>query len=770
MRAGVAEPSAVAGRLRRRRRRWRPSILDFYLIRGVTVPLLLVTAIACLAMMLERALRLVQEMAAAGAHLSYFLPLLGQLLPYYVGLALPAAFMIALILLMARMDESLELEAILASGVSFARIAAPLVLVGLVVAAASVAASGFLEPHGRYNFRSLKRVAINAGRIPQLQPGAFYSPAEGLTMSVDRAGPDGRTRGVFVRQGLGDGRELVMTAAEARVGLTGDGRELEIEMRRGLHLRDGSARGDARPFLLTFEAYGLREPMLRDDTRWDRGADAKELTVAELIEERGRPDARIPRFSLDGELLSRLARSLTIPLLPLLALPLAFGPKRARRSVAIILGFVVLMVFNHGLNFAKNLAFDGAADPRLTIALITAGFTCAILWLFRASRHLPSHSPVTTPLARAEALLARIPRPGGGPAHWGGGRMGGYVARAFLAWTFAAATVIILLLQMVDIFDLGDAFVERGFGWPEIGRYAWLRLPPLFQQSIGMASLAGAIMAFLRLSRFSEIVAMRGAGVSQYRLLLMALPAALALSFASFAAAEYAAPRAQLELAQWWQATKPEARGGAKERWFRIGGDIVRAAGASTDGRRLEQVTLYRRGPDGLLTERIAARSALAAAGGWTLLDATRIAPGAAPARHDRRAWKTPLRSEDVRTFFAAPPHLSADTARRALEDRVPVSAAPSLFHTRLQRIFAEPLAPIVMLLIALPLAFGSARFGPSWGALLYAIGGGLLFIVVDGTLVVAAQIGAIDPWVGAWAAPLVFGLLATTVLVWTER
>jgi lipopolysaccharide export system permease protein len=765
----VAEGTGIAGRSRRRKRLLRASILDLYLIRGVTVPLLLITAVACLAMMLERALRLVQEMAASGAHLGYFLPLLWQLLPYYVGLALPAAFLIALILLMTRMDESLELEAILASGVSFARIAAPLVLVGIAVAGASVAASGFLEPHGRYAFRSLKKVAINAGRIPQLQPGAFYSPASGLTLGIDRVGGDGRSLGIFVRQRLDGGREMVATARDARIALVAGDRELEIEMGPGLHLRD-SIRPGGRPFVLSFDGYTLREPLLRDDPKWARGSDAKEMTVAELIAARRSPDRRIDLYSLDAELLSRLARSLTIPLLPLLALPLAFGPKRTRRSVGIVIGFVVLMAFNHGLNFAKNLGFDGAADPRFSIGLITAGFAAAIVWLFAASRHLPSHSPVATPLRRAAALFARLPRRRGRSRRWGG-RMGLYIARLYLGWTFAAAAVIVLLLQMVDIFDLGDAFVERGFGWPEIGRYAWLRLPPLLQQSIGLASLAGAIMAFLRLSRFSEMVAMRGAGVSQYRLLAMALPAAGALALASFAAAEYLAPRAQLELAQWWRAGDPAARGDkARERWFRIGGDLVRASGASPDGRRLEAVAIYIRDGDGLLEERIAARAAVPARGGWRLIDAVAVRPRAGPAGAAPQLWRTNLRSEDVRAFFAAPPQLSAETARRSLEDRMPVNTPPSVFRTRLQRQFAEPLAPIVMLLIALPLAFSSARSGPTWRALLYAIGAGLLFVVVDGTLVVIAQIGMIDPWVGSWAAPLLFGLLAVTVLVYTER
>ena len=138
-------------------------------------------------------------MAASGAHVSFFFPMLGQLLPYYLNLALPAAFMTALVLLIARLDERLELETLLASGLSLGRIAAPLVAAGLVVAAASLVVGGFLEPHGRYGFRSLRIAAVNAGRIRDLQPKAFYRPVEGVALSVDAQDSDGAS-GLFLRQ------------------------------------------------------------------------------------------------------------------------------------------------------------------------------------------------------------------------------------------------------------------------------------------------------------------------------------------------------------------------------------------------------------------------------------------------------------------------------------------------------------------------------------------------------------------------------------------
>ena len=162
-------------------------------------------------MMLERALRVAQEMAASGAHLGLFLPIMAQLLPYYLGLALPVSFMVALVVMLADRDEALELEAMLASGVSLSRMALPLAAAALAVAAATLIANGYLEPRGRYGFRLLTARALEEARISDLRPIAFYQPAQGVTLSFERIGGAG-PRACSSTAPLPDGGEQVLTA------------------------------------------------------------------------------------------------------------------------------------------------------------------------------------------------------------------------------------------------------------------------------------------------------------------------------------------------------------------------------------------------------------------------------------------------------------------------------------------------------------------------------------------------------------------------------
>lgn len=771
----MAETIAAAPVPRPNRRSWpRPRLIDLYLIRGLIGPFLLILGAACVAMMLERALRLIQEMAAAGAHVSYFFPMLGQLVPYYLNLALPAAFMAALVLLIARLDERLELETLLASGLSLGRIAAPLVAAGLVVAAVGIAANGFLEPLGRYNYRAMRIAAVNAGRIRDLQPKAFYLPAEGVALTVD-AQSGGTSRGLFLRQRSGPDRELILTASEGRIGLAAGAGEIDVRFGSGLYFLHRLEKGEPRPLAVRHGGMGFRESLLVDDALWERGWDQAELTLAELAAARASGASSIAPRKLDAELYSRLARALTIPLIPLLVLPLCVAAKRGRRGLGVALAALILLAFHHGLNFARNLGNDGSADPRLSVGLISLLFAALVLAIFVSGRHLPSHGPILAARAWLHRRRAALPATVRPPLIRASGRtISFYVAWQFAKWSLLIAAAIALLLQMVDIFDRGDAFVERGMGLADMGRYALLRLPAILQQAIPIAALAGGMIAFLNLSRSQEMVAIRSAGISQYRLLLMVLPVAALLSLAVYLLADRVAPRSEVALTSWWRSTAPPDAGKPpSERWFRIGGDIVEAGSASPDGSRLQGLTIYRRDPAGLLTERIAARSASVGQGAWTLsgVAGARIGRGGAePFEASRMDWPTPLRAADVRAFFAASPYISSEAARRSLEAGAPVGQGDSVFRTRLQRMFAEPLAPIVLLLFALPLAFSAQRTGPSWIALAYAAGGGLAYIVLDGVLTVMAQLGMIPAAIGAWTAPVLFGLIGLNVLLYSER
>ena len=744
--------------------------LDRYLIRGVAAPFGVILLAVTVALMLERALRLIHELAATGGDIGFFLPLLWQLVPYYLELAVPLAFMAALVLLVARLDERLELEAMLAGGLSLARIAAPLVAFGFVLAALALFFGGWLEPHGRHGFRTLRAEATNAGRLGDLAPLALFQPNDDLAVTFDRRGADGTMEGIFLWQRLEGGEELVVSGGSGRVGFVAGSGTLGIDFDEG---RYAAERPAGRSYSLDFRSMAFRQPLELRDASWIRGSDAKELTLSELAEE-ARSGARgHPRDRVEIEIYGRIARALIVTLLPLLVLPLAFATKRGGRALGVFVCGVFVALSRHLVGLAKNFAEMGAGSPPLLFAATIGGLGLLAALLFYSARKLPSHSPIHALLNPVSKALARLaPRAGAVPG-LRGHALTPYLVWEVGKWTLLALGTIALLLQMIDIVEQGDVFVRRGMGLGDVGRYALLRLPAILQQSVPIAALAGAMAAFALLASRHEMTAIRAAGVSQWRVLAMAAPVSLVLLAATFALAEWATPASQVRLASWWQATEPATDETPATRWFRIDRDIVRASGPSADGTRLAGVEIFTRDGQGRIDRRIAASSAIYTRERWSLtgVELTRFGSDSLDrTREARRQWNTSLRPEDVVAFFNPSSAISADTARRSLAQAAPVSRGETVFATRLYRSAAEPLAPLVMLLFALPLAFIPPRTGRAWPALLYAGVGGLVFLVADGVLTVAAQVGYLPSALGAWAAPVLAGLIGLNVLLFSER
>jgi lipopolysaccharide export system permease protein len=347
----------------------------------------------------------------------------------------------------------------------------------------------------------------------------------------------------------------------------------------------------------------------------------------------------------------------------------------------------------------------------------------------------------------------------------------GHVVRIVGLQVVAALAVLMGVLQVLDLLDVTPDIVDRGLGAGGITYYSLLRLPRLFEQAAPLAALAGGLFGFTRLARNSEVTAMRAAGVSAYRLVLMTLPIGVFLMAAQVLSGMAVAPYTDQVLANWWRETTPAAARKAEgAQTFRVGTDIVIGV-PSPDGGRLGNVTIYRRAADGQLTQTLSAATAAYRPDGWLLQSPTvqTIAPGEAQtAKPAQLLWKGDLTPTEVQAVVSGAP-LSPEVAAAAARGEGAVRPR-SYYETQLQRFIADPAACLIMLLIALPVALANFRSGRGGPVLVMCLAAGLVFLVVDGVFVAVGEGGLAPAWLAAWAAPGLFAGLALTALLHLER
>jgi len=346
-----------------------------------------------------------------------------------------------------------------------------------------------------------------------------------------------------------------------------------------------------------------------------------------------------------------------------------------------------------------------------------------------------------------------------------------YVLRTVLLRVLAAGAVLLAVLQILDLLDVTTDILERGLGVAGVFYHATLRLPRLVEQVAPLSVLAGGLFAFAQLAREQAVTAMRAAGVSSYRLLEMAVPAALVIVLLHFTAAELVAPRTDAVLEAWWQASEPGTPVDPSPRAFRSGAEIVVARPGASSGERLSDVRIYRRDAQGRVSERIEAASATYADGVWRLREPRmlRFTPDQALASSAAElTWRTRLQPADVRSLLSPAQAPSAASARRALAGGG--SERPdSYYAVRVQRAFAAPIGVLVMLLLAAPVALGNFRTREGAVLTVAALAAGLGFLVADGLLTALGESAALSPLLAAWTAPAVFAALAGTALLRME-
>lgn len=385
-----------------------PSILDRYLLRQLTGNLLVCLGTVLIALLLERLLRLFDILAQNSQALPAVVKLIGCLVPHYLGLALPAAFFVALFLVIARLSDDNELDAYLAGGLSIRRLTHPFLAVALVLSLLSIGLFGFLQPHARYTYRAVMHAALNAGWDARLQAGTFVSPGAGYTLTADGVDVTGRQlQRVFVHR-LVNGEDQISTSAVGSLQPSADQKRLTLTLDEGEHLRHertGNWLFAQFDRLSTSTEFSPGAP-----TFGPRGRNERELTLPELLRG-GVPQEGVTGPSptkMAGELQGRLARIVSLLLLPLLAIPLGMAAKRGERTGSMVVAAVLMLLFNQTLQLGESLAESGKVPALLGVWTPTLVFAALTLWIFSQSLQRPGDNPVSRFLAALDGLAARL--------------------------------------------------------------------------------------------------------------------------------------------------------------------------------------------------------------------------------------------------------------------------------------------------------------------------------------------------------------------------
>jgi len=387
-----------------------PTLLDRYLLRRALTPMCAVLLSTMVAFLMERLMRSFQLLSQTTDGFKFLTELLVNLVPHYVGLTLPGGFFIGLFVVVNDLNRNAEIDAVLASGASLGRFAAPFVGLGAVLMIFSVLLFGFIQPYSRYAYHAVLHAAAHAGWNGDVRPKALLAAAPGVFLTADDADVSGRRlEHVFLRKIGPDGREDVLTAISATVRKGADDRSVMLELVDG---RQVSTTRDDQVYVTNFSHFAFTLPLSASAKLLrERGDEVSELTLIELAQQGfGAPKPALPRQVLLAELFARSSRALMLPLLPLLAVPFGLSAKRAGSGSAMAIGGVMLFLFETSMILGQAMVSATGLPAIAAIGAPAAMFAAACIATWVTSRRRPGENPVSWMAERVATLFSAIAR------------------------------------------------------------------------------------------------------------------------------------------------------------------------------------------------------------------------------------------------------------------------------------------------------------------------------------------------------------------------
>lgn len=350
-----------------------------------------------------------------------------------------------------------------------------------------------------------------------------------------------------------------------------------------------------------------------------------------------------------------------------------------------------------------------------------------------------------------------------------------YLTRTFLVRVLSVLLALSALLQLLDLLDAASTVLERGLGGSGMLYYTTIRLPMVVERVVPLAVLIGSLSTLWTFASTNEIVAMRSVGMTPYQIMGALLPAALALALGHFLLADQVAPRAERAFVTWWAATEPPSEvkedEPSKPVWFRLSGDVVRIASIAEDGTRFEGLEIVGRDEQGKATHLMSAARGERGPDGWRLFDVVRTSIGEPPrvTREDSAVWDVALSPGNMIDLRKPTENISFNRLLRIVRGSWAGGESPSFYATRLHSTYAAPLASLVMLLLAAPVAHGMRRRGGAMGSLALGTVIGLVFLLSSGILSSMGQAGALPPVVAVWSPLIFFAAIGGAIMVYVE-
>jgi LPS export ABC transporter permease LptG/LPS export ABC transporter permease LptF len=774
-------------------------ILDRYIIREILLPfaiaLVVLTFVLIIPFIIEQAEQLIQKNVAWPT----ILRAVWTLVPATVGLTIPMALLVAILMAFGRLSGDREIVVFMACGVSPSRLLKPVFSLGVVAAAATLWIMIEAIPNANQTYREIIARVVADRAEGQVQARVFFEDFPNTVLYVREVPQTGGWKNVLAVDTRNAAQPIVSVARSGRMVVDREKRTIEMVLEDGAKHTTKSA----DPTLYEIAQFSQAIIGLDPESVFPRQGPARglrELTITQLEERIAELRARQqPVHNEVIEVHTKFSVPVACLVFAVLAVGLGVSNRKDGKLASFVLGIAVIFTY-YVIMFGAHAMAKGGLVPAWSarwipnILLGAAGLALlifrskevghnlrfrlpAISWPFkrREAAVRAGGSPIGAPRSSAVVVVVRVPqlrlpRPN---------LLDLYVARTYLRMLSMSIVGIMGLFYISTFLDKSDKLFKGEITLTMLLQFLWWETPQFLYYIIAIAVLLSAIVTIGLLTKNSELIVMRACGISIYRTAVPLLLFAVMASGLLFAFEErvlaFSNRRADY-LNHLIKGGSPHTFDVVNRRWVAgRSGEIYHYQYFDPRRRELNGVSVFRFDPATLaLTERLYATQAVyaprdandekpwVASGGWV-----RELAGTQVKRYETFSTiRLPFASAEYFETEAPAPDRMNYVQLRTYIDELRTSGYDAAEHeVELQRKLAFPLVTLVMTLIAVPFAVTTGKRGA-----MYGVGVGIVLALVYWTAIsIFAAFGAsglMSPTLAAWAPNLLFGATALYLLL----
>ena len=368
--------------------------IDRYLARLILVPLIGTLCLAAMLLLLDRMLRLFDFVVGEGGPVTIVWRMLANLIPEYLGLAIPVGLTLGVLLAFRKLALSSELDALRGIGLGYGRLLRVPYAYAAVLLVVNLGIVGYVQAYAQYEYQSL-RFELRSGALgASIKVGEFTNLGRRMTLRVERSENRGTDLyGVFLRLVRRDGRSLAVTADRGTFLATDDPDTILFRLSNGRMVHDSPSY--RTPRVLSFVQHDLPIELPAIESFRGRGSLMREMTISELARvgwDPGEPRAR--RLAAQSQLHFRLVEVAMMLLVPMLAVSLAVPPKRSTSGLGIFVAVIFIVTYHKVNQNAEWLGALGRVDPVIALWAPFLLFGGLILWMYWTLAHKPGGQPI----------------------------------------------------------------------------------------------------------------------------------------------------------------------------------------------------------------------------------------------------------------------------------------------------------------------------------------------------------------------------------------